>query len=177
VAPVRRPAHAPLVADKAARAALKVARRGAVRRDRLQSTAAASAAAPDVLVLDADDTACHQMCSLLRGFGFGVRSTANVAEAFALATAQPFVAVFADVALDGSGGGIGLFQHVRGTAQRHGAGSTLLVLAAARLSHIDRVRAELAGCDEAITKPVSRGSVARVLDSHGVALPSDARRV
>ena len=38
-----------------------------------------------------------------------------------------------------------------------------------------RVRAELAGCDEVIAKPVTRGSVARVLDGRGVWLPCDAR--
>jgi len=35
----------------------------------------------------------------------------------------------------------------------------------------------LAGCDEAILKPFTRGSVASVLDARGVALPSDARHL
>ena len=41
---------------------------------------------------------------------------------------------------------------------------------------MDRVRAELAGCEEIIAKPVTRGSVAAVLDSRGIALPADRRQ-
>jgi hypothetical protein len=52
-----------------------------------------------------------------------------------------------------------------------------LVLVAARLQPTDRVRAALAGCDETILKPMSRGVVARVLDVRGISLPSDERRV
>jgi hypothetical protein len=51
----------------------------------------------------------------------------------------------------------------------------LLVLASAALQPMDRVRAELAGCDETIVKPVTRGSVAGALDKRGIALPVDPR--
>jgi CheY-like chemotaxis protein len=186
--PVPAPAPAPAVVpaaaqaaaladtDSVARAAWKVARRGGVRRSRL---ARAAPVATDVLVLDPDDTARHQLSSLLRAFGFNVRSAASVPEAAALATEQAFVAAFFDVALDGieSGASLALLRHVGESAQRHGAPATLLVFVAAGLRPVDRVRAELAGFDEVLAKPLSRGGVARVLDSRGVALPSDARRV
>ncbi|MFY9510123.1 MAG: hypothetical protein WAQ05_04020, partial [Rubrivivax sp.] len=52
----------------------------------------------------------------------------------------------------------------------------LRVLTSAPLSPVQRVRASLAGFDEVLAKPVSRGNVARVLDARGIVLPSDARR-
>ncbi len=94
------------------------------------------------------------------------------ARARALSLARPFAVVFVDVPLDGSDGGAGieLVKHFQGQAE------ALLVLVSAALRPLDQVRAELAGCDATLGKPVSRGSVARVLDSHGIALPADARR-
>jgi CheY-like chemotaxis protein len=41
---------------------------------------------------------------------------------------------------------------------------------------VERVRAELAGCDAFLLKPVSRGAVAQALEACGVALPIDSRR-
>jgi CheY-like chemotaxis protein len=78
---------------------------------------------------------------------------------------------------DGSGGnGIDLCGRLRQASPPDGDHVVLLVLVAAQLRPMDRVRAELAGCDEAIPAPVSRGSVAQLLDARGIRLPSDPRR-
>jgi CheY-like chemotaxis protein len=169
------PARASLEVDPVARAAWKVARRGGVRRSRLARSAGAVA---DVLVLDRDDSARHPLCALLQAFGFNVHAAAGAIEAAALAAERTVVAAFLDVALDGSDGGAGLdlTRRLSTLAPPNGASHPLLVLVSARLGPIDRVRAELAGFDEMLAKPVNRGSVARVLDSRGIALPSDARR-
>jgi len=54
--------------------------------------------------------------------------------------------------------------------------STAVVLMSPRLRPADRVRAALARSDAVLAKPLSRGDVARTLESCGVALPADERR-
>lgn len=180
--PIRSTSGTPLVADAAARSARKAANRAKVRRARLRGASAANGttpAVPEVLVLEADDSAREQLCRLLQAFGFGVRTARDAAEASALAASRPFVAAFVDIALataDG-GDGIDLCKHVREASGRRSGGAPVLVLAVAKLRPVDRVRAKLAGCDETILKPATRGSVARLLDARGIALPSDARRI
>jgi CheY-like chemotaxis protein len=132
-----------------------------------------------VLVLDADEVARDQLCGLLRGFGFDIHPVADPVSAAALLQSRSFAAIFADVALDAAdgGGGIDLCQQIREANRRRDDGATLMVLVSAQLRPIDRVRAELAGCDDAILKPVTRGNVARVLDARDIALPADDRRL
>lgn len=163
----------PAATSPATTGAEKDARRATVRRERLAS--APPARVRDVLVVDSDDTARHQLCSLLLTFGFGLRSAASVAEAAAWVTAQPFVAAFIGMpAVAEEGEALELFERLRGAHPAEPA--PLLVLVAAQWRPMDRVRAELVGCRATLRKPVSRSSVARVLDSQGVALPCDARR-
>jgi CheY-like chemotaxis protein len=167
----------PLLARAAAsRSDARDARRASVRRSRARARAAAVAAAaadtvPEVLVFDADDAQRGLLRDLLVGFGFGVHAVAGAAQAAALLDKRRFVAAFFDVALDESDGGAGieLCHHAR-------LADTLLVLVARPLRPMERVRAGLAGFDEVLTKPMTRGVVAGVLDARGVVLPSDARR-
>ena len=178
---VRMSDDAPL-GEGAARAAKKIARRAAVRHARLSAhsvTPGSAAEPPKMLVLDADVAARSLLCELLRGFGFEVYPVPDTARACALVGTRPFAAVFADVALDAAddGAGIELCRKVRQDGVSRGGDGALLVLVASRLSPVDRVRADLAGCAEAILKPVTRSSVARVLDTHGIALPADARHL
>ena len=161
------------------RAERKAAQRAQVRRARLRDAASAhageaSAPAPQVWVLAAADAAREQLCGLLRAFGFVVQTVARPALQTA---APPIVAVFVDSAIDlaGGGDGIDLCQQLRDADRRRGGAAPLLVLVAGQLRPMDQVRAKLAGCDEILHKPVTRGSVASVLDGRGVALPSDAR--
>lgn len=150
-------------------------RRAEVRRARLQGMTRPADQVPEVLVVDVDDGARAQLVTLLLAFGFGVHSVATPSKAHALLDATPFVAVFADVPLDGSdeGAGIAFCKHAKLPVDGH---TPLLIYVAKAPTAIDRVRAQLAGCDDMIPKPPTRGHVAGVLDMHGVALPSDARR-
>jgi len=172
----------PLLADDALYATQRAARRADVRRDRRRTAPATKVAPPngtDVLVFGADDTARNQLCGLLRGFGFVVLQTSDSTEALTRSASSPFVAIFVAVALETAGGGDGidLCLHVRNAIARRGTRATVLVLVADQLRPVDRVRADLAGCDEVILNPVTRGSVARLLDVRGIALPSDARGI
>jgi CheY-like chemotaxis protein len=165
----------------ALRAEQKASRRAEVRHRRLRKTQSNDGGAPTaqaVLVIEPDDTARDQLCDLLRAFGFAVHAVADPAEASALATSRFFAAIFVDIdAAPPGGDGIDLCKHVREVRQSSDTYASILVLVAARLQPTDRVRAALAGCDETILKPMSRGVVARMLDVRGISLPSDERRV
>ena len=159
----------------------RAARRAAVRRARRSSAPAAPHAAvgaAEVLVVGNPNLASEQLCGLLQTFGFAVHTTADTPEAIAHSASPALLAsfVFADMA-DGSGGnGIDLCSRLRQASAPASTREVLLVLVAAQLRPMDRVRAELAGCDDAIPAPVSRGDVAKLLDARGIRLPSDPRR-
>lgn len=153
-------------------------RRASVRRARLRALAATAGygdRVPEVLVVDEDDGHRAQLVTLLLAFGFGVHSAASPEKALTLLESTPFVAVFADVELDGDRGGAGI-EMCRRAKELADDAPTLLVFVAKSADPIGRIRAQLAGCDDMIVKPVVRGNVAGVLDMHGVALPTDARR-
>lgn len=175
--------RAQLSGDPASRAEAKAAKRAAVRRARIGQAAAGAAdmaepGVPEVLVLDADAAARSTLGTLLGGFGFLVHAVSGTEEAAALAASRGFVAAFVDVALDGADGGAGLelCQQIKQGSASPPGDAVALVLVAARLRQMERVRAKLAGCDAFLTKPVGRGDVARALEACGVALPSDARK-
>ena len=90
----------------------------------------------------------------------------------------PYAAVFVDRALGTAAGGDGidLCNQVREHSRLPGERKPMLVLVAQQLQSTDRVRAGLAGCNEIVLEPITRGSVAAALEARGVALPSDARR-
>jgi CheY-like chemotaxis protein len=170
----------PSVPDVVSRSAQKAAKRAEVRRRLRHSSAADRAVSKEtgVLVLDPDTSARGRLCDVLGAFGFGVHAVGDAAEAFALVASGTFVAAFIDIGLvttDG-GDGIDLCKQLRSASRPHGPATIVLVLTATRLQPLDRVRADLAGCDEVILKPATRGIVAGLLDARGIALPSDARR-
>ena len=164
----------------AARSNDKAERRAAVRRSRKRVTPAVDdpPVVPEVLVFDAHDGDRDRLCNLLRGFGFGVHAVDRADKAAVLAVSRDFVAAFVDIALDAGDGGAGidLCKRVRAVGPRPDGSQTLLVLVKAKLKPMDRVRAELVGCDETVAKPVTRGSVAGLLDARGIALPTDPRQ-
>lgn len=167
----------PPPADRAARAAIKVARRAAVRHDKLAS-APPLPAVSDVLVMDADAVARNHIDDLLGDFGFRVRPVATLGQATLLAGFHPFAAVLVAVPPGAIDGAVhDLFERVREIGRHAGVAAPVRVLVAAQWAPVDRVRAELAGCEATLVKPVSRRDLARVLDAHGVALPRDPRRV
>jgi CheY-like chemotaxis protein len=170
-----------LTADAKARARAKAAKRAEVRRAQRGKGAAATdgtAQQATVLVFDSDIEAREPLCALLDIFGFEVHSAATVDEAATLLQMHDFVAAFADVTLDGSDGGAGveLCRRLKTADPGSDALPPALVLVQSNERASDRVLARLAGCDGTLLKPVTRGDVARALESCGVALPADARR-
>ena len=117
--------------------------------------------------------------SQLRILGFTVFQATTASEAAAQAASRPFSAVFANVAFDGErdgGLGIAMCRTVKTVGQRHGTETLFVVVVSQGLSPMDRVRAELAGCDETLVQPVRRADIARVFDTRGIPLPYDPRR-
>ena len=133
-------------------------------------------AAPAILVLRAAGNDPDPLCDQLRAFGFNVQVQQDPPD---LPAPWPFVAVFVDHALRPAEGGdaMDLCNDVRERSRLPGVLKPMLVLVADQLSPTNRVRAGLAGCNEILLGAVTRGGVARVLDTRGIALPSDARRV
>lgn len=158
------------------RAAQRTARRAQVRRDRQREAADDEAAAPEMLVLSADETSCGELCAQLRAFGFAVQRSP---EPPALPAPWPFVAVFVTAPIHTADGGdaFDLCNQVRESSRLPGGTKPLLVLVTQQLSATDRVRAGLAGCHEILLGAPTRGSVAQLLDGRAIALPSDARRI
>jgi CheY-like chemotaxis protein len=162
------------------RAKRKAERRAAVRKSRLRSKPAADGVSTisEVLVFDTHDGDRDRLRKLLLAFGFRVHAVGRADEAAALAEAHTFIAAFVDFVPDATDGGAGLdlCQQIGAAAVSRNGTNTLLILTAALIQPMDRVRAELAGCEEIILKPVTRGSVAGVLDSRGIVLPTDRRQ-
>jgi len=133
------------------------------------------APAPAILVLRAAAAAPDPLCHQLKAFGFDVQMRQDLPD---LPAPWPFVAVFIDLALqpDGGGDAIDLCNEVRERSRLPGVLKPVLVLVADQLSATNRVRAGLAGCNEILLGAITRGGVAKVLDTRGIALPSDARR-
>lgn len=166
----------PLPTERAARAAIKVAQRAAVRRAR-QASASPQQTVSDVLVMDGDATARNQLDELLGDLGFRVRPVATLAQAALLAGFHPFAAVFVAVPPGAIDGAVhDLFERVREACRHAGVAPAVRVLLAVQWSPVDRVRAELAGCEATLVRPVNRRDLARVLDTNGVVLPRDPRR-
>lgn len=164
------------LAAREALEAKRAARRASVRRSRQRALARQHDTfdgPAEVLVVDRHDVDRGVLCGLLQAFGFVTHSLADPGLAVHLLQAHSFVAVFTDIALDATDGGDGieLARAAKALPQ-----PPLLVLVSQPLSAIDRVRAELAGFDDMLAKPVSRGHAARVLDVHGVLMPADPRR-
>ena len=129
--------------DRAARTAIKVARRAAVRHAKQAGTL--PLVVSDILVMDVDANARHDLDALLSDLGFRVRPVASLAQAALLATHHPFAAVFVAVPPGAYDGAVhDLFDTARTTGQRVGIAATARVLVSAQWHSVDRVRAELA---------------------------------
>ena len=164
------------------RAQRKAAIRAAVRQAQLSNAnpmAPAAMKATDVLVLDPDDGNRNTLCALLTKFGFTTHAVSRTAQAAELLEACPIVAAFLDIPFDGSdnGAGVELCRLVHQSASPlAGRSPMVFVLLSARPRAVERVRASLAGCDAFVTKPPSRGGLARAMESCGLAIPADPRR-
>lgn len=158
------------------RTVAKALARQAARRARLAALADERDSPPpiDVLLLDRDEQARADLKHLLARFGFLVHEAQDLPQAERLAHLGPFAAAFLDIRLDEAddGAGLELCQRLQGSSH----GSTAVVLMSRQVRAADRVRAALARSDALLSKPLSRGDVARTLESCGIALPADERR-
>ena len=167
----------------------KADRRAAVRRARLAQDAPASAAAAgprEVLVFDGSAATRAELCALLTGFGFIVQPARTHAEAFAMLASHDFAAVILDIVLDGYNEGIAFELCLRaksapaaGSPAHSAPGSVqpgALIVVGTATRPVERVRASMAGADQFLARPASRGTLAKALDACGVALPADPRR-
>lgn len=164
------------------RARKKAARRAHVRRllhDAATGSEEGAEAARHVLVLERHDAARRDLRSLLEDLGFSVVCGAGIDEVHEVLVKTPpaFAAAFVgtDQAAEFAGDGIELCQFLREAGWIQDRAATAVFLLATALRPADRVRALLAGCDEVIASPPSRGAVAGALDRRGVALPLDDR--
>lgn len=178
------PGEAPAAAGKhaltpAERAEAKAAARRRSRRARLAQAGRAGAESLCDVVLLAREQSDADLGARLEAFGFRVHPAAHSADALSLIAALPLAAVFLDVApgSDEDMDGLELCMEIK---QRRAvlAGTVPPVfLLANRDSAAGRVRAELAGCDALLIRPVTRGDVARALEASDVVLPADERRI
>lgn len=164
--------------EAALRSAAKAAARAAARRARLASKGAEAAPVEplrDVLVLDPDPAANALLCTLLLRFGFQPHAVESIAQALQPLATQSFAAIFLDMPLDDAG--VGLLQRIRGLPAPPGHVGPAVLMMATQLDPAERVLASLAGLGTPLIKPLGRGDVARALESVGVTLPADARRL
>jgi CheY-like chemotaxis protein len=151
--------------------------RQAARRARMASSSAESQipASTDVLLLDPDETSRQSLAALLERFGFQVHEASDIEHAMKMASSRIFAAAFLDIALDSTGHGAGATLCER-LQQRRPGSATAVVLMASQVRPADRVRAALARSDLLLVKPLTRGDVARALESCSVVMPVDERR-
>lgn len=163
-----------------AKAATKALRRAQVRRTLLASKGppAPAAAPPDVLVLDGDDGAREQLCALLEVFGFRTHPVQSTMQAVRMLAAKRYAVAFLSIIFDGSAAPAAhdLCSRVKAPPTHDSDPACALIVVTGSARPVERVRAELAGCDAFLLKPVSRGAVAQALEACGVALPIDSRR-
>ena len=179
-APPPRRGAAPANTSPVAKAATKAQRRAQVRRTLLASKGQpVPAAAPaDALVLEGDDAAREQLCGLLEVFGFRTHPVQSTMQAVRMLAAKRYAVAFLNIIFDGSAAPAAHDLCSRVKAPPTHASDTVcaLIVVTGAARPVERVRAELAGCDAFLLKPVSRGAVAQALEACGVALPIDSRR-
>jgi len=126
----------------------------------------------DVLVLEENDDDRAVLVGLLERFGFVVHQAMTAEQAGHLLR-RHYAAAFLEIPFDGTdrGAGIELCRRVKESES-----TPALIVVTDRLDPSDHVRARLVGADVHLTKPLSRGDVARSLEGCGVGLPADARR-
>ena len=163
-----------------AKAATKAMRRAQVRRslqaNKLQPEVTTAPA--DVLVLESDDAAREQLCALLEAFGFRTHPVQSTMQAVRMLAAKRYAVAFLNIIFDGSAAlaSHDLCSRVKAPPTHASDTVCVLIVVTGSARPLERVRAELAGCDAFLLKPVSRGAVAQALEACGVALPIDARR-
>ncbi len=163
-----------------AKASTKVQRRAQVRRKVLANKGqpVTTATPADALVLESDDAARVQLCALLEAFGFRTHPVQSTMQAVRMLAAKRYAVAFLSIIFDGSAGPAShdLCSRVKAPPVHAHDSVCALIVVTGSARPLERVRAELAGCDAFLPKPASRGTVAQALEACGVALPIDARQ-
>ena len=151
--------------------------RAAVRRSRLRHQRRhmlAAEAAVDVLLVEPDAAARARLAALLLQFGFHPHAVAGVADAAKMLGVMRFAAAFVGVGvMDGDAADFcARLRATDGAEQRPHA----VVAMIDADHHAERVRAELAGADLVLVRPVARGQLAQALEECGIPLPDDPRK-
>lgn len=171
---------APVNTAPDATASAKVQRRAQVRRKVLANKGrpVVTATPADALVLEGDDAACLQLCALLEAFGFRTHPVQSTMQAVRMLAAKRYAVAFLSIIFDGSAGPAShdLCSRVKAPPVHAHDTPCALIVVTGSARPLERVRAELAGCNAFLHKPASRGAVAQALEACGVALPIDARQ-
>lgn len=166
-------------AAAAQRAKARSDHRAAVRRARLVAASQnGEGVSNELLVLDEDGVARHQLTTLLTGFGFQVHEAEDALQAGRLLTARSIAAAFLDIELDGAqqGTAAALCHRVKQVPARAQGRPPALIIVSRRSNSVERVRAAVAGADAFLRKPLTRGPVVTALEDCGIGLPLDARQ-
>lgn len=153
----------------------KAERRAKVRQRQLrtQRDQAAQTAAPpvDVLLLEPDAGSRVAICGVLEDFGFRTHAVVDADEAVAMSQQRRYAAVLLGIGAPGQDTATLCHQLRRMPA----FGATPLFAIGDPGRHADRVRMQLAGAQDTLMRPVTRGALAHTLNLHGVVLPHDPR--
>jgi CheY-like chemotaxis protein len=127
--------------------------------------------APPVLIVDEDDAASRALERQLSALGLTAVRVNNSDKALELMSRLNFRFVFTDLRLgdDSELDGLHLCQRLKRDAQGEQPVPKVFLTAAAA-SAVQRVRANLAGCDAMLDKPVDDGALRRALSAHGALL-------
>lgn len=142
------------------------------------STLRVAGGTPDVLVLDTDEASRASLCGLLEGFGFRAHPASTIEQSNQLLEAKHFAAAFLELSFDGvqQTVSVPLCERVKARPKHADTPLSALIVISGNARPVERVRAALAGCDAYLAKPVTRGDVARAMESCSVPLPLDSRR-
>ncbi|EHR69132.1 response regulator with CheY-like receiver domain and winged-helix DNA-binding domain [Burkholderiales bacterium JOSHI_001] len=127
--------------------------------------------APEVLLLDASEATLRFLEKQADSAGLVAHRARSARDALALLARREFsLLVLECESGDGGDGGDGgefdgltLCQHIKRNHVHLGENPPRVVLVTARLDPVQRVRAQLAGCDEFLTKPLQENELQRVL--------------
>jgi CheY-like chemotaxis protein len=112
--------------------------------------------AKDVLVVDDSRIALKFLQMRLQGLGYRVHLAHDAVQALERLESQAFSLVFLDVALGPAGSidGLAVCQHIKQRKTHPGGIAPAVMIVTGQSSSTDRVRADLAGCDAYMTKPL-----------------------
>lgn len=122
-------------------------------------------AAPQVLLLDPSETMLRFLEKQVADAGLAARRARDAHEALALLARHEFSLLVMETELGDAGehDGFTLCQYIKRNHVHLGETAPPVVLMSARSNAVQRVRAQLAGCDEFLAKPLQDTDLRRVL--------------